>query len=352
MNRHHPIKLALAASLVLSACKKNAADGGSAAAEPDPVAAVQTTRLRQGSISATVTAYGRVIAQPAALESLSVQYESKVVRLLVSAGEPVKEGQPLIEIEPSPDTVLQLAQATSAAESAQVTLEQVQRRFDMKLAVNQDLQQAQVEARNSAATLASLTARGADKRTTLTAAFAGLMSSIDVQSGQIVAAGSPLLSLVPSQQVEVVLGVEPGTAGRLHEGHKVRLQAVNQPGVESEATVRLVTRRVNPQTRLVDTFVAVSPDLPVPLEGFVRGDIQVEEKQALIVPRDAVLPGDSGAVVFTVHDHHAVAHKVLTGLETATDIEVSGDAIAAGDEVVTTGIYQLVDGMAVATVNP
>ena len=346
MTRNSSILLALA--LATSACHKSGSSVEPEADEVKPTATVQTVKLAQGPIVVTVTAYGTVVAQPGELESVSVQYESKVVRLFVSAGEPVKEGRPLIEIEPSPDTKLQLAEAASAAEATQSQLEQTQRRFEMKLAVNQDLQKARQEARDAAAKLSNLTARGAGERTTLKADLNGLLASIDVRIGQIVPAGGPLLSLVPARQIEVLLGVEPETAGRLREGQKVRVLAVNQAGVEGVGGIRLVTQRVNPQTRLVDTFVTVPPDMPLLLDGYVRGEIPVAEKEALVVPRDAVLPGDDGPILFTVRDGHAVEHKVTTGLETDTQTEVTGDSLRVGDEVVTVGNYQLEDGMAVS----
>lgn len=345
MNRNSSILLAIA--LATTACHKPESDEEKEADKVKPTATVETVKLEKSTITATVTAYGTVVAQPADLESVSVQYESKVIRLLVSAGEPVKEGRALIEIEPSPDTKLQLGEAESAAESTRLQLEQTQRRFDMKLAVNQDLQQARQEARDAAAKFTNLKARGAGDRTTLNADCDGLLASIDVRIGQIVPAGGPLLSLVPGRQIEILLGVEPENAGRLHEGQKVHIHSANQEGVEGDGGIRLVTQRVNPETRLVDTFVTVPPDVPLLLDGYVRGEIPVEEKNAFVVPRDAVLPSEDGSTLFTVRDGHAVEHKVTTGLETDTSTEVTGETLQEGDEVVTVGNYQLEDGMAV-----
>ncbi len=345
MNRNPSILLALA--LATTACHPSGSSEEKEEEKVKATATVETEKLAKGTITETVTAYGTVVAQSGELEGVSVQYECKVVRLLVSAGEPVKEDHELIEIEPSPDTKLQLAQAESAAETTQLQLEQTQRRFEMKLAVNQDLQAAQQEARDAAATLASLKARGAGDRTILKSDLEGLLASVDVRIGQIVPAGGPLLSLVPSKKIEIMLGVEPTTAARLEEGKKVHIASVNQDGVEGEGSIRLVTRRVNPETRLVDTFVSVPSDLPLLLDGYVRGEIPVEQKDAFVVPRDAVLPGEDGPVLFTVIDGHAVAHKVVTGLETDTQTEVTDDTLHEGDEVVISGNYQLEDGMAV-----
>ncbi len=66
-----------------------------------------------------------------------------------------------------------------------------------------------------------------------------------------------------------------------------------------------------------------------------------------MVPRSAVLSARGQAYLFVVRDGHAVRHDVRTGLRSADDrVEVIGD-IKPGDPVVSTGNYQLSDGMAV-----
>lgn len=344
----HAIPLALAL-FAAGGCKKNSDSSASGDGEVTPTATVTTAKLEKKPIAATVTAFGTVVAQPNELVSVSVQYESKINHLLVSAGELVKEGQPLIEVEPSPDTKLALADARSAAGTAKTQLDQTQKRFDMKLAVNSDLQLAQQSARDAQAKLDSLNARGAGEATTLKAEIAGVLESIDVSVGKIVAAGSPLLTLVPAKKIEVQLGVEAENSGHLKPGQPVSVSVVNQDGVSGEGKIRLIASRVNPQTRLVDVFVTVPPDLPLLLDGFVRGEIKIEEKTAFVVPRQAVLPGADGNTLFTVADGKAVKHDVTPGLETDTETEVTGDGLKAGDEVVTAGNAQLEDGMAVTT---
>jgi membrane fusion protein (multidrug efflux system) len=167
--------------------------------------------------------------------------------------------------------------------------------------------------------------------------------------GKIVAAGSPLLAIVPAKKIEVQLGVEPENSSHLKAGQPVTLSAVNQDGVSGEGKIRLIASRVNPQTRLVDVFVIVSPDLPLLLEGYVRGEIQIEEKIAFVVPRQAVLPDEDGEILFTVVNGHAKKHTVTPGLETDAETEVTGGDLKPGDEVVTTGNSQLEDGMPVTT---
>lgn len=315
-----------------------------------PVAIVETVPLEKSSISEMDTAYGTVVAQPGEVQSVSVEYESRVVRLLIASGQQVEKDQPLIEIEPSPDAKLQLNEATAENESAQQELAQVEQRFAMKLAVNSDLQTAKRAAQSAQTKLKSLQSRGLAGRQKLKAEVSGVAGKINVQAGQIVPAGGPLLEIVPSKQIEVRLGVEAEDVGRLEVGQSVKLSAVHNASTASiEGKIRLITRQVNATTRLIDIFVALPAESDLILESYVQGEITIAAKETLVVPRAAVLPDEDKHVLFTVKEGHAVKHEVQIGLENSTHVEVIGEGLQAGEQVVTTGNYELEDGMEVQT---
>jgi multidrug efflux pump subunit AcrA (membrane-fusion protein) len=115
-----------------------------------------------------------------------------------------------------------------------------------------------------------------------------------------------------------------------------------------EGTIRLVTRRIDPATRLVDVYVTLPAGTKLFLDGYVRGEIQRIEKNALAVPRSAVLPNESREFeIFTVANNHAIRHTVKIGAENPNEIEVIANDLHEGDPVVTLGNYELEDGMAV-----
>jgi len=110
----------------------------------------------------------------------------------------------------------------------------------------------------------------------------------------------------------------------------------------------LVTRRIDPTTRLVDVYVTLPEGTKLLLDGYVRGEIQRTEKNALVVPRPAVLPNESREFeVFTVANNRATKHTVKIGAENPNEIQVTADDLHEGDPVVTVGNYELEDGMAV-----
>lgn len=218
---------ALGIGFWLGQCSGGSATSNSSDIQGPPVAHVTLAPLVRKTISATVTAYGSVITQPGKNHAVSVPYETRVQHVLVAPGESVTAGQPLVQIDPSPQTKLKLAQAQSAAQAAQKEFQQTQQKFNLKLATNQELGLAKKNAENATLQLQTLKKQGASKEREVQAEMAGLVGKVDVQDGQIVQAGSPLVELVVQNEIEVRLGAEPEDVKHLQLGQTVALYQVH-----------------------------------------------------------------------------------------------------------------------------
>jgi len=393
------VAVAAAAGVIGYVSGREGGTGEEKEKEPQKVAEVKTAAARMTAMGRTIIAYGVVRASPEGVHIFSVPFETRVRRLLVTPGQAVAEGTALLEVDPSPGTILQVQQAKSsvdsatrklaqarqaaaiglqeargARETAAKILTQTQRRLDMRLATGQEVLQAQQELQSAQLKLEGLEKQEAtpevlQAQQDLQAAklqmdsldklgignaqvkceTAGVVSNLIAQEGQIVPAGGPLVELAEEKRIEVRLGVEPSDAADLKVGHPVRVRAVNDGESKPvEGRIRMVTRRVNPASRLVDVFVALAPpEARLMLETYVRGEAVVDSRQALALPRAAVLPDEDKHVVYTIKDAKAVKHEVKTGLEDDEQVEVLGDAIKPGEMVVVEGNYELEDGMAV-----
>jgi RND family efflux transporter MFP subunit len=244
---------------------------------------------------------------------------------------------------------VQFQQAKNAAEAARKELKQTQERFNLKLATNQDLSAAEKTARDAEVQLASLQRAGAGGDNRIHSDMTGVIAKVNVQDGQIVAAGSPLIEIVAESEIEVKLGLEPEDLSAAQDGAPIIIFPVNDPtAAKVEGSIRLVTRRVDPATRLVDVYVALPEGTKLLLDSYVRGEIQRTEKDALVAPRSAVLPNESREYeVFTVANNRAVKHAVKIGAETPKEIQLIAEDLHEGDPVVSVGNYELEDGMAV-----
>jgi multidrug efflux pump subunit AcrA (membrane-fusion protein) len=88
--------LALSALLVLSACGKK--DTGEES-DVTPVVTVETAQVRTAAFAPTVRAVGTVVSSPTGYAELSAPAPSRVARVLVTAGQSVKAGEALIELD-------------------------------------------------------------------------------------------------------------------------------------------------------------------------------------------------------------------------------------------------------------
>ncbi len=312
------------------------------------VATVETGTLHQGDISQTTVAFGSVTAQPGTISVLSVPYECRVSKMLVSSGQPVEKDADLIDVEPSPAATLSLLEAQSNLEIATQDLAQTKERFGLKLATNSDLLQSQQALKLAQLRIDNLKTQGllGEKHHIPRADFQGFIAKVDAQQGQIVPGGNPLIETIARDQLEVRVGVEPSVVPRLAIGQTAQLFAgdAQMPG-----KIRLITQRVNPDTRLVDVFITPSSRDALLLDGFVRAELATDTKTALIAPRDAVLPDDNAFTLFTIKDGKAVKHTVTVGLHNNQEVAVTGDDLHTGDTVVVQGNLELDDQMAVTT---
>jgi RND family efflux transporter MFP subunit len=316
-----------------------------------PVATVTVAPIQQSTLSETITVYGTVVSQRGEVRVVTVPYEAQVVRMFVTPGQDVAAGTPLLDVQASPATMLQLQEARNAEAMAQKDLDQTQQRYQQHLATNQELYAAQSALRSARTKLQSLQHSGAGEPLHLRTDAPGVISKVDVQVGQIVPTGQPLVEVVARNRLEVQLGVEPEDVPFLQLGQTVRLTAVHGSASGTiEGQLRLIAERVDPATRLVDVFVALPQPSHLLLEEFVRGDLVTVSAHGLVVPRAAVLPEEGQYTLYTVKEHHAVKHVVKKGLENDTAMQVEADDLRPGDLAVIVGNYELQDGMAVQVV--
>ncbi|MBV9491486.1 MAG: efflux RND transporter periplasmic adaptor subunit [Verrucomicrobia bacterium] len=336
-------------SCTLAACgSARGAPDGKQDEEKEPVAQVVTAPVVRKPISETLTAYGAVTAEPGTTQTLARTFETRVRRVLVAPGQPVQKGQPLLELQASPATMLQLRQAENAARTAHRDLEQTRERFNLKLATGQDLSQAEKTATDADLQLASLRGQGIQPQETATAPAEGVVARIGVQDGQLVAAGAPLVEIASTEAIQVKLGMEPEDVNRVVAGQKVTLSLVNNPSADAvEGHVRLITRQVDPATRLVYAYIALPKDSGLLLDSYVVGRVETASHEGLVAPRQSILDDHDQPTLFIVRDGKAQRVPVRLGLQNDDEVELAGTDVKPGEPVVVHGYRELIDGMRV-----
>jgi membrane fusion protein (multidrug efflux system) len=313
-----------------------------------PVAKVQTVLLAHSPIEETIVAYGTVAAAPGKTQTVSVPFESQVRSVLVTPGQVVDANTPLIEIAPSPESRFGLQEARAQRDMANNSLDLVNQRYKMKLATRQDLVSAQQTSQAAQLKVKKLEEQGIDAPQTLLAHARVLVSQINVGQGQIIAPGVSLLEMIDQNQLSVRLGIENEVIDLLKTGQSVGLYRVSAPEQKPiPATIGLITKQVNPQTRMVDVFVVPQAGDRLLLNEYIEGRIIVKSDQGFVVPISAVLPEEQTYILYTVEKDHAVKHQVRVGIKTAQQVQVYGDDLKEGQPVVVSGNYELENNMAV-----
>ena len=176
-----------ALTLALAGCSKPADTAAT------PVAAVRTAAVATGMLDETVTAYGQVEFDPAAIRTLTATFEAQVAQIHVTVGEAVQAGQPIVTLTASPTTRLDLDRLAREASVTSAEHARLQRLRADGLAADAEVTvaaAAAATAREASANLRRLTGGG---RITLRAPVSGVINSLPTSPGALVGAGGAVV---------------------------------------------------------------------------------------------------------------------------------------------------------------
>lgn len=315
-------------------------------AADNPSVQVQTVALKQQTMADVVSGYGTVSPDTRALHTISLPRAGQIVALLVSAGQVVKKGAPLLEFGTSAESALSYQQARQAVDFAKSEMARIGALVNQQLATQSQLAGARKALADAQAALRAQEKIGANRTSErLTAPFDGVVMALQAAQGDRLAAGAPVMQLAQAGGQRVLVGVEPDEIARVRPGMPVSITPVFGAGHQSVGRVAQVFGVINPQTQFVDVVVQM-PDTALIPGTRVQAQIQVDQRTGWTVPRSAVLSDAQGSYIFQVHDGQAHRVNVKTGLERGGWVLVQG-AFASGEPVVSLGNYELHDGMAV-----
>ncbi len=318
-----------------------------------PVVSVTTVRMapiKREAIHEVTMAYGTVVPEPGAVRSVSVPFATRVYQVLVSEGQKVSRGRDLLEIEPSADTRLKMQEAQSTCDAEKQNLRKIRERVKLKVGTVEELLAARETYQKAKIRLEDLKKRGIAERKIIRAPGSGIIYRVHVEQGSAVPAGTAFLDIVPEDRIVVHLSVEQEDVKRLTPGQVVLISKVNAKAPDNaKGHIEMISRAVNPTTRLVNIFVSVKSSKGLLLGEYIRGRIIVVSKDAMVVPRSTVLPEDGHFILYTIYRGRARKHIVKTGLENHQGIEIVAKDLKPGDQVVVLGNYELQDGMPVRT---
>jgi RND family efflux transporter MFP subunit len=317
--------------------------GSAPASEPPaPSVMVSTIQLVQADVPVQIPASGGIIAGTAE-QNITLAAPGIVTAVLVRPGQSVVAGQALARIGPDAQAAADLRKAQDAVNATQAARAHVAALLAGHLATSADLAAATQAAQDAQANLQALQAQGSGVGRVVSAPFTGIVTSVAASPGGTSPAGSILFKLAAPGGLIALAGLPEAQAARITPGDAATLTALNT-GAKTAAIVRARAAMLDPQTGLVD--IILRPQSPLPLGEPLALSITAGSVGGYQVPRDAVLNDEQGDYVFQL-DAQGIAHrKTAHVLAQDGPLTVLAPDLDPSMPLVTTGAYQLTDGMA------
>ncbi|MEM8605478.1 MAG: efflux RND transporter periplasmic adaptor subunit [Myxococcota bacterium] len=321
-----------------------------------PALAVTTANAEQVSWRSELTAVGSVVA----VQGVTVASETPgtVTTIAFESGDEVDEGEILIRL----DTSVERAELASAIASAKLAELDLKRRENLppEGAVSAaDLDAAAAKATQATADVSNVKAVIAKK--TIRAPFSGRLGIRQVDLGEVLQAGAPIVSLQSSDPVYVDFSLPQQALARVRRGDAVTVTTDAFPDKSWEGTIEVVDAEVSTNTRnFMVRAVVANPNDQLRTGMFV--DVRVfepETRDLVVIPASAVLFAPYGNSVYVAKEQetesgeaqHVVEQAFVRLGERRGDLVAVLSGLDAGDEVVSTGAFKLQNGMVVTVRN-
>ena len=353
------VALLCAASAVAAACGGNdAASSAPAQAAPPPVevkaVTLQPKPVPQSSeFVATIRSLRSITIQP--------QVEGFVRQILVRAGQRVRAGQPLVQIDPDrQQAAARVIESQRAAREADLELAQQEllriRQLAQEGVVSRaDLDRAESAQKTAAAQLKAVQSQLHENEVELqyyrvTAPAEGIVGDISVRQGDRVTTSTLITTVDQASGLEAYINVPLERAADLKPG--LRVDLLDSSGqVLTSSSITFLAPRADDATQSV---LAKAPLRQVPpgvrVMQYVRARIIWSNEPALAIPVVAVtrLAGQHFVFVAEPMGQGFVARqKPITVGTIVGDDYVVESGLKAGDRVIVSNVQKIGDGAAV-----
>ena len=295
--------------------------------------------VRAERISQKLEALGNARAN----ESVDVSAKSSniVTAVMFRDGERVRRGQVLVQLDNA-----QVRADVSAAEAALTESESQYNRsrelLSTQVLSKSSFEQLEATLKANRARLAAANARLED--TVIRAPFSGRVGLRRVSVGTLISPGVVITTLDDTSVIKLDFAVPENFLAVLREGLSVRATAPAFPGrtfagkvASIDSRVDLATRSVTVRALLANEDGALRPGM------FLNVSLANDEREALVIPEEALTPEAERQYVYVVADGKAERREVRIGGRRPGSVEIVA-GLAAGEQVIVEGTQKVRDG--------
>jgi len=274
---------------------------------------------------------------------LGFRIGGKIVERLVDAGARVKTGQALMRLDPG-DAGLQLGAAEAQHRLAEADARR-HRELRSKGFISQAVLDAKEAALKAAAAQAGL-ARNQSAYATLHADRAGVIAAILAETGQVVAAGQPVLRLAQDGEREVAIAVPESRLANLKVGSAAEIALLTAGAAPLAGRLRELSPAADPASRTYAarvTLTQTSPDVALGMTARVRFAAN-KRSDGLLIPLTAIFQQGKNAAVWIVAADRTISLRPVQVAAYRDDGAVITGGLMAGERIVSNGVHRLAAG--------
>ena len=322
-----------------------------------PPTTVTSAKVQKGNWAPTLTAVGSIT--PVQGATISAELPGMVSEIGFESGRPVKKGDLLVKLDSSAEQA-QLRSAQADAELSKADFDRARDLSQRKVISKSEFDAAASKYSQAKAAVDNM--QSVINKKEIRAPFDGIAGIREVNPGQMVPAGQKLVTLQALDKVFVDFNLPQQDLAKVQVGLPVKMTTDAIEGREFDGTLSAINSAIDPATRSVSLQATIdNADHALRAGMFARVAVLLPEtKPTLFIPTTAVAYAPFGNSVYIIEskkDEKTGKASLVTRQQFIRTGEARGDFVAVteglkeGDEVVSTGVFKMRNGMDVAVNN-
>lgn len=311
-----------------------------------PPIAVTSMTVEEQSWQPTLDAVGTV--QSVNGVTVSTDLPGIVEQITFESGHPVHRGDLLVKLDTRQEDA-QLKSGEARWQLAKANLDRQKELLSKRVSAQSDYDAAVAEYTQSEAAVAET--KATIERKMIRAPFDGMLGIRQVNLGQYLKSGDPVVPLESLNPIYVNFSLPQQRLADLSVGREVAVQADGLPGETFHGKISSVNAVIDEATRNVMVQATLSNDDQKLRPGmFVNVSVVMPtEKRVLAVPATAINYAPYGDSVYVIekmkaedgHAYDGVRQQIITLGPSRGDLISVVSGLKAGDEIVTSGGFKL-----------
>lgn len=348
--------------------REGSIDGDTADAEAAPgraLAAVTVDSMVASEASARIEAVVSGVLAPLRSVVVGAEVPGKVVDVAAEEHQLIEKDALLVQLDPALIEASRdhaVASLALAQASLRQSIAELQRQRDLAkrgIASEVDLERAETEERTATARVAETQAQKLEvdtrlEKTRITAPFAAVVNSLDLEPGAYLSPGSPVAELIDISEIELEVGVGDRQITALERGSTVRITVDILPGESFQGVIHHLGRAPDAGTGRYPVPIRIPNKDGRLLPGMLAtAHFELGDTQPVIrIPRSAVLREFEIDYVFVLGPApndpatSIVARRSIRArpVPFRPDLIEVESGLAAGERIALTGLKNLLDG--------